>query len=88
MYLGAGSVLQHIVANDGRTEPQLFRAAMTSSTFLPSQYHYNDPIREVGHGFLLQLSKLTSYVRSSRSAKLWSNQSRGFDLKERIFTNA
>ncbi|KZP26472.1 alpha/beta-hydrolase [Athelia psychrophila] len=35
---GAGSVLQHIVANGGRTEPPLFRAAMTSSTFLPSQY--------------------------------------------------
>ncbi|KZP26477.1 alpha/beta-hydrolase [Athelia psychrophila] len=36
--VGAGSVLQHIVANGGRTEPPLFRAAMTSSTFLPSQY--------------------------------------------------
>ncbi|KAJ7499547.1 Alpha/Beta hydrolase protein [Mycena latifolia] len=44
---GAGSVLQHVVANNGRTEPQLFRAAMTSSTFLPAQYHYNDPIPEL-----------------------------------------
>ncbi|KZP16238.1 alpha/beta-hydrolase [Athelia psychrophila] len=35
---GAGSVLQHIVANGGQTNPPLFRAAMTSSTFLPSQY--------------------------------------------------
>ncbi|KZP16256.1 alpha/beta-hydrolase [Athelia psychrophila] len=35
---GAGSVLQHIVANGGCTDPPLFRAAMTSSTFLPSQY--------------------------------------------------
>ncbi|KAF5358811.1 hypothetical protein D9758_008542 [Tetrapyrgos nigripes] len=32
---GAGSVLQQVIAQDGRTHPQLFRAAMTSSTFLP-----------------------------------------------------
>ncbi|KZT64879.1 alpha/beta-hydrolase [Daedalea quercina L-15889] len=43
---GAGSVLQHIVANGGQTEPPLFRAAMTSSTFLPFQYYYNDTIPE------------------------------------------
>ncbi|KAF9018595.1 alpha/beta-hydrolase [Hymenopellis radicata] len=43
---GAGSVLQHVVANDGRTSPALFRGAITSSTFLPSQYAYNDPIPE------------------------------------------
>ncbi|KAK1229851.1 hypothetical protein PQX77_007069 [Marasmius sp. AFHP31] len=39
---GAGSVLQHIVAEDGQTSPQLFRGAITSSIFLPSQYAYND----------------------------------------------
>ncbi|KAK7017378.1 carboxylic ester hydrolase, partial [Favolaschia claudopus] len=44
---GAGSVLQQIVANDGKTEPQLFRAAITSSTFLPSQYDYNCRIPEL-----------------------------------------
>ncbi|KAJ7122163.1 Alpha/Beta hydrolase protein [Mycena epipterygia] len=44
---GAGSVLQHVVANNGQTEPQLFRAAMTSSTFLPSQYQFNDRIPEM-----------------------------------------
>jgi hypothetical protein len=44
---GAGSVLQHVVAHNGRTEPQLFRAAITSSTFVPSQYHYNDAIPQV-----------------------------------------
>ncbi|KAJ7589890.1 Alpha/Beta hydrolase protein [Mycena floridula] len=43
---GAGSVLQHLVANGGKTTPPLFRAAITSSTFLPSQYAYNDPIPE------------------------------------------
>lgn len=44
---GAGSVLQHIVAQDGRTSPQLFRGAITSSTFLPSQYMFNDYVPEV-----------------------------------------
>ncbi|KAJ7455518.1 Alpha/Beta hydrolase protein [Mycena latifolia] len=44
---GAGSVLQQIVANNGKTEPQLFRAAITSSTFFPSQYNYNDRIPEL-----------------------------------------
>ncbi|KAJ8468530.1 hypothetical protein ONZ45_g17210 [Pleurotus djamor] len=43
---GAGSVLQHVVARNGRTNPPLFRAAMTSSTFLPSQYLFNDTIPE------------------------------------------
>ncbi|KAJ6524284.1 Alpha/Beta hydrolase protein [Mycena vulgaris] len=44
---GAGSVLQHVVANNGKTHPQLFRAAITSSAFLPSQYNYNDRIPEL-----------------------------------------
>ncbi|KAH7888217.1 Alpha/Beta hydrolase protein [Phlebopus sp. FC_14] len=44
---GAGSVLQHLVAHGGNTQPPLFRAAMTSSTFLPSQYNYNDSIPEL-----------------------------------------
>ncbi|KAI5117710.1 hypothetical protein M0805_003199 [Coniferiporia weirii] len=43
---GAGSVLQHIVAHGGNTQPPLFRAGMTSSTFLPSQYDYNDAVPE------------------------------------------
>ncbi|KAF9475482.1 cephalosporin esterase [Pholiota conissans] len=43
---GAGSVIQHIIANGGETRPSLFRAAMTSSAFLPSQYKFNDPIPE------------------------------------------
>ncbi|KAG2035335.1 Alpha/Beta hydrolase protein [Suillus americanus] len=44
---GAGSVIQHVVAHGGNTQPPLFRAAMTSSTFLTSQYNYNDRIPEV-----------------------------------------
>ncbi|KAL5513502.1 hypothetical protein ACEPAH_3901 [Sanghuangporus vaninii] len=43
---GAGSVYQHIVAHGGETEPPLFRAGMTSSTFVPPQYNYNDPVPE------------------------------------------
>ncbi|PPQ79378.1 hypothetical protein CVT25_002648 [Psilocybe cyanescens] len=43
---GAGSVLQHVVANGGKTNPPLFRAAITSSSFLPSQYKFNDRIPE------------------------------------------
>ncbi|KAF7335524.1 COesterase domain-containing protein [Mycena venus] len=44
---GAGSVLQHVIANGGQTKPQLFRAAITSSTFLPSQYLFNERIPEM-----------------------------------------
>ncbi|KAF7335495.1 Carboxylic ester hydrolase [Mycena venus] len=44
---GAGSVLQQVVANNGNTKPQLFRGAITSSTFLPSQYKYNHRIPEL-----------------------------------------
>ncbi|KAJ8083136.1 hypothetical protein AAF712_007218 [Marasmius tenuissimus] len=41
---GGGSVLQHVIAEDGETSPQLFRGAIASSPFLPSQYAYNDTI--------------------------------------------
>ncbi|KAJ7254594.1 Alpha/Beta hydrolase protein [Mycena rebaudengoi] len=44
---GAGSVLQHVVANNGQTKPQLFRAAIASSTYLLSQYNYNHRIPEL-----------------------------------------
>ncbi|KAJ7800927.1 hypothetical protein B0H14DRAFT_2386816, partial [Mycena olivaceomarginata] len=42
-----GSVIQQVVANGGQTEPQLFRGAITSSSFLPSQYRFDDPVPEV-----------------------------------------
>ncbi|KAF7293272.1 COesterase domain-containing protein [Mycena chlorophos] len=41
---GAGSIFQHLVANGGKTEPQLFRAAITSSIFAAIQYPYNHSI--------------------------------------------
>ncbi|KAF8168644.1 Alpha/Beta hydrolase protein [Mycena galopus ATCC 62051] len=59
---GAGSVLQHVVANKGQTRPQLFRAAITSSTFLPSQYNYNDRVPE------LLFSEVAAQVNCSTAA--------------------
>ncbi|KAK7032667.1 carboxylic ester hydrolase [Favolaschia claudopus] len=64
---GAGSVLQHIVANDGNTQPPLFRAAITSSTFLPSQYNYNDRIPEA-RPLLLLYSEVVSRTGCSSAA--------------------
>ncbi|KAJ3552299.1 hypothetical protein NP233_g12913 [Leucocoprinus birnbaumii] len=43
---GAGSVIQHVIANGGHTRPPLFRGAITSSTYLPPQYAFNDRIPE------------------------------------------
>ncbi|KAJ7227670.1 alpha beta-hydrolase, partial [Mycena rebaudengoi] len=44
---GGGSVLQHVIANNGQTQPPLFRGAIASSPFLPSQYKYDDRIPEL-----------------------------------------
>ncbi|KAG1902801.1 Alpha/Beta hydrolase protein [Suillus fuscotomentosus] len=57
---GAGSVLQHIVAHGGNTQPPLFRIAMTSSTFLPSQYNYNDRIPELLYSEVVNGTNCTS----------------------------
>ncbi|KAJ7587028.1 Alpha/Beta hydrolase protein, partial [Mycena floridula] len=57
---GAGSVLQQVVAQNGRTQPQLFRAAITSSTFLPSQYNYNDRIPELLYSEVVTQTNCTS----------------------------
>lgn len=62
---GAGSVLQHIVAHGGHTEPPLFRAAMMSSPFLPFQFAYDDPVVEVRKSRLLPESR-TDYVTVQR----------------------
>ncbi|KAG1838526.1 Alpha/Beta hydrolase protein [Suillus subalutaceus] len=57
---GAGSVLQHIVAHGGNTQPPLFKNAMTSSTFLPSQYNYNDRIPEMLYSEVVNGTNCTS----------------------------
>ena len=38
---GAGSVIQHIVAHGGNTQPPLFHASMMDSPYLPFQYDFN-----------------------------------------------
>ncbi|KAL0960003.1 hypothetical protein HGRIS_011655 [Hohenbuehelia grisea] len=43
---GAGSVIQHMIANGGRTNPPLFKGGISSSSFIPSQYRFDDPIPE------------------------------------------
>ncbi|KAG1875450.1 Alpha/Beta hydrolase protein [Suillus subalutaceus] len=54
---GAGSVIQHVVAQGGNTQPPLFRAAMTSSTFMSSQYNYNDRIPEILYSMVVNGTK-------------------------------
>ncbi|KAJ3828456.1 Alpha/Beta hydrolase protein [Lentinula raphanica] len=61
---GAGSVLQHIVAQDGQTNPQLFRGAITSSTFLPSQYIFNDSIPEMLYSEVVSQTECSSAADS------------------------
>ncbi|KAL5483591.1 hypothetical protein ACEPAI_8823 [Sanghuangporus weigelae] len=53
---GAGSVLQHLVAHGGNTQPPLFHQATTSSTFLPSQYNFDDPVPEKLYSEVVQLT--------------------------------
>ncbi|KAK0211189.1 Alpha/Beta hydrolase protein [Desarmillaria ectypa] len=61
---GAGSVLQQVIANDGRTFPPLFRAAITSSTYTPSQYAYNDVIPEFLYNTVVSRTNCTSAANS------------------------
>jgi hypothetical protein len=44
---GAGSVLQHMLADGGNTQPPLFHAVIFSSLFVPSQFRFDDPVPEV-----------------------------------------
>ncbi|EIM89554.1 alpha/beta-hydrolase [Stereum hirsutum FP-91666 SS1] len=59
---GAGSVLQHVVAHGGNTQPPLFRAAMMSSLFLPFQYEFNDTIPETLYSEVVDQSNCTDAV--------------------------
>jgi carboxylesterase type B len=54
---GAGSVLQHVVAHRGQTDPPLFRAAITSSTYLPPQYAADDLIPTLVYDQMLNFTK-------------------------------
>ncbi|KAG7448366.1 alpha/beta-hydrolase [Guyanagaster necrorhizus] len=61
---GAGSVLQQVIANGGQTFPPLFRAAITSSSFLPSQYAYNDVVPEFLYNTVVSRTNCTSAADS------------------------
>ncbi|KAK0482568.1 Alpha/Beta hydrolase protein [Armillaria novae-zelandiae] len=61
---GAGSVLQQVIANDGKTFPPLFRAAITSSTFLPSQYAFNDVVPEFLYSSIVSRTNCTLAANS------------------------
>lgn len=54
---GAGSITLHLLANGGNTQPPLFRAAITSSTFLPSMYLFDDHIPEVFYHYIHRVFK-------------------------------
>ncbi|KAK0463613.1 Alpha/Beta hydrolase protein [Desarmillaria tabescens] len=49
-----------VIANDGRTFPSLFRAAITSSSFLPSQYAYNNAVPEFLYNAVVSRTNCTS----------------------------
>jgi hypothetical protein len=74
IHTGAGSVIQHLVANGGQTKPQLFRAAITSSTYFPSQYNYSDRIPEV-RDLLKYWNGTHPTRRSCTTAKYWHKPS-------------
>ncbi|KAL0065740.1 hypothetical protein AAF712_007223, partial [Marasmius tenuissimus] len=57
---GAGSVLQQVIAEDGQTSPQLFRGAISSSMFLPSQYAYNDTIPQTSYDQVVDAANCTT----------------------------
>ncbi|KAF7311914.1 Carboxylic ester hydrolase [Mycena indigotica] len=41
---GGGAILQQVIANGGKTNPPLFKYAIASSPFTPSQYRYDEHI--------------------------------------------
>ncbi|KAJ7848812.1 alpha beta-hydrolase [Mycena olivaceomarginata] len=61
---GAGSVLQQVVAHGGQTKPKLFRGAITSSSWLPSQYRFDDPVPELAFNEVLTQSNCATATDS------------------------
>ncbi|TFY71846.1 hypothetical protein EVG20_g1153 [Dentipellis fragilis] len=57
---GAGSVLQHIVANGGNTKPPLFRAGVANSPFLPFQFNFDDTTPEALYSEVVSRANCTS----------------------------
>ncbi|KAF9557104.1 alpha/beta-hydrolase [Agrocybe pediades] len=88
---GAGSVLQHVVANGGRTYPPLFRAAITSSTYLPPQYKYDDRIPELFYSETVSQTNCSSAadtLRCLRSASVNALQAANAKINKSGFFKA
>ncbi|TRM56260.1 Alpha/Beta hydrolase protein [Schizophyllum amplum] len=57
---GAASVVQHVIANGGATQPPLFHAAMSASYGGLPQYAYDDPIVEARYAAILRGTNCSS----------------------------
>ena len=60
-----------MVAHGGNTQPPLFRNAITSSTFLPSQYNFDDAIPEVGFVSIAHIIQDVNFVISNFTPSLF-----------------
>ncbi|KAI0782410.1 cephalosporin esterase [Irpex lacteus] len=57
---GAGSVIQHMLAHGGNTQPPLFKGAISGSLYLPPQYHFNDRIPEQIYSEFVEMTGCTN----------------------------
>ncbi|THV05688.1 alpha/beta-hydrolase [Dendrothele bispora CBS 962.96] len=57
---GAGSVLNHIIANNGQTDPPLFIGGISSSMYLPPCYPYNDDFPEAIYSKVVDQTNCTN----------------------------
>lgn len=58
---GAGSVVAQVIANGGKTKPQLFSKALASSPFWPKTYKYNAPQAQWIYDELARLTNCTGH---------------------------
>lgn len=56
---GAGSVVAQVIANGGKTKPQLFSKALASSPFWPKTYNYDAPQAQWIYDELARLTNCT-----------------------------
>ncbi|KAL1662144.1 Alpha/Beta hydrolase protein [Schizophyllum commune] len=59
---GGASVLQHVIANGGQTDPPLFHKAMIASYSALPQYDYNHPVVENDYNALLRATDCSSFA--------------------------
>ncbi|KAH6909222.1 Alpha/Beta hydrolase protein [Coprinopsis sp. MPI-PUGE-AT-0042] len=85
---GAGSVLQHLIANGGNTNPPLFKSAISSSLFIPSQYPYDHRIPEGIYSQVVSLtgcSNSTSTLECLRKADVGKIQAANLQISSESF---